>query len=426
MTVQAPYTLPSAQNITRVVLENGVVVLVYENDSAQSIYLTGSLHAGSIYQTPAEWGLASMVATALMHGTQHRDFDTVHSHLEDIGADLGLSGGTHRVVFTGKALAEDLPVVIEVLADCLKHPTFPQEHFQRAQGERMTAINYFQHDTRWRAMRAFDERLYPPSHPYHYDTMGTMETVGALTQEHLRRFYERCYGPRDMKIVITGAVNAQEAVEIVRAHLGDWQNPNQPAVATLPDITPPGVTQRADTPLPGKSQADIVIGTLGPSRFAPDFQAAKLVNSVLGQFGMMGRIGEIVREREGLAYYAISHLEGGSGPGPWLIGAGVDPSNVDRTIDLCIREIRRLTTEPVSADDLADNQDYYTGHLPLQLESNQGVASTLHTMEIYALGLDYLLHYRDIIHSLTVDDLLAAAQHYLNPDALVISVAGAS
>ncbi len=174
----------------------------------------------------------------------------------------------------------------------------------------------------------------------------------------------------------------------------------------------------------GKTQSDIVLGSLGPSRYAEDYQSASIANSILGQFGMMGRIGKIVREELGLAYYAYSRIEGGHGPGPWNVAAGVNPANVDLAIDRIQHELRRLVREPVSEDDLADNKSYYTGHLPLQLENNEGIASVILNMESYGLGLDYVQNYRDMIYRLTKEGLLAAAKRYLNPDALVIAVAG--
>jgi zinc protease len=104
--------------------------------------------------------------------------------------------------------------------------------------------------------------------------------------------------------------------------------------------------------------------------------------------------------------------------------AGVNPANVDLAVERITDELRRLTTEPVSDSDLSDNQAYHVGHLPLQLESNEGLASTILNMEMYGLGLDYLLTYRDRIYGLNKEDLLRAAKRYLNPDALVIGVAG--
>ncbi len=104
--------------------------------------------------------------------------------------------------------------------------------------------------------------------------------------------------------------------------------------------------------------------------------------------------------------------------------AGVNPANVARALDSIVAEIRRITTEPVSAEDLADNQAHFTGSLPLQLESNEGVAGAILRMEYFDLGLDYLRNYADLINRLTANDLLAAARRYLNPDAYALGVAG--
>jgi len=317
-----------------------------------------------------------------------------------------------------------LPILIETLADTLREPVFPLEQVERLRGERITWLNYQAQDTRWQASRVLRETLYPAHHPFHYSSRGTLDTLPALTVDDLHAFHAKHYGPRGMIIAVVGAVDTARVVNYMREHLGDWRNDAQPTRPTLPEITQPATMQRVHTTVPGKTQADIAIGTLGPSRYAADYRAGVLANSILGQFGMMGRIGDVVREREGMAYYAYSSLEGGYGPGAWHVSAGVSPENIDRTITLIQDEIRRIVTEPVSVEDLADNQSYFTGRLPLQLESSEGVASTLHTIESYDLGLDYLLRYRDEISTLTSADLLKAAQRYLNPDALVISVAG--
>ena len=416
--------LPGPSTITRVTLENGVTVLVYETDAAQSVVISGSLRVGSTVESTAQNGLSSMTAGALMRGTERRDFNAIHTELEDIGADISLSSGVHRTSFYGKALAEDLSTLVDVFADVVRHPTFPDSHVERLRGELITGLQYRSQDTRYRANRAFHETLYPATHPYHYSVRGSIETVSKLAVADLRSFHKQHYTSQGMIIVVVGAVTAAKALDIVRQNLSDWNGGNASEPSTLPDVPRLTQTQKSFVPLPGKTQSDIVMGLPGPSRFASDYHAANLANSILGQFGMMGRIGESVREKLGLAYYAYSQIEGGLGQAPWSVSAGVNPANVELAIERINDELRRLTTEPVSDTDLADNQSYFVGHLPLQLESNEGIAGTLHNMELYGLGLDYLLTYRDRICSLSKEDLLAAARHYLNPDALVIGVAG--
>lgn len=418
------HNLPGPDTITRVTFDNGITVLVYENFAAQSVVMMGSLRVGSTSEDPAQNGLAALTINALLRGTQTRDFAALASALEDIGADLSYGVGGLRSPFFGKALAEDLPVLVDVLADTLREPAFPPEQVERLRGEVLTGLQIRQQDTRYRAIRAFYETLYPAPHPLHYSPRGTPATVEALTLDAVRAFHARHIGPAGMMIVIVGAVTAADAVEIVRARLADWRNPDQPEPVVIPPHDPPTTTQRVFVPLAGKTQSDIVMGTIGPARSDPDWKAAQMVNSVFGQFGMMGRIGAIIREELGLAYYVYSQLEGGLARAPWSIAAGVNPANVELTIARITEQIERLVSEPVSDDELADNQSYFVGHLPLQLESNEGIAGTLHNIESFNLGLDYLVNYRATIDALTRDDLLAAARRYLNPNALVIAVAG--
>ncbi|MFQ3566039.1 MAG: pitrilysin family protein [Aggregatilineales bacterium] len=424
MMTAASSSLPGPHNITRAVLDNGVVVLVYENHAAQSVVISGAVRAGSELEPAERNGLAALTADALMRGTETRDFAQIHAALEDIGADLSISAGIHRTSFYGKALAEDLTTLVDVLADVLQRPTFPPAQVDRLRGEIITGLQYRSQDTRYRANRAFHEALYPTGHPYHYSVRGSIETVSALDAAQLAAFHQQYYGPRGAIIVVVGAVHTPEAVGIIEALLSGWRHDEQASPPVPPE--PPCLTERrlSQVTLPGKTQSDLVMGVAGPSRFAADYHAATLVNSVLGQFGMMGRIGAAVREQRGLAYYAYSQLDAGFGPGPWSISAGVNPANVALALECIEAELRRITSEPVSPEDLADNQSYYVGRLPLRLESNEGIASTLLQMEMYDLGLDYLLTYRDRIYSLTPDDLLVAAQHYLKLDALVIGIAG--
>ncbi|MDL1899905.1 insulinase family protein [Anaerolineae bacterium CFX9] len=417
-------SLPGAHNISRTVLENGVTVLIYENFAAQSVVIAGSVQAGSQWETPAQNGLAAMTANALMRGTQTRDFNAIAASLEDIGADLSISAGVHRASFYGKALAEDLNVLIELLADVLRQPTFPETQVERLRGETITSLKIRQQDTRYRASRAFHESLYPADHPYHYSVRGSIETVSALTPADLAAFHRRFYGPRGMILAIVGAVTQAQALAIVRAALADWQQPDQPPPQDLPAVPSVETARRSIVRLAGKTQSDIVMGLPGPSRLSPDFHAAQIANSVLGQFGMMGRIGASVREQAGLAYYAYSQLEAGMGPGPWSVAAGVNPANVENAIEKITQEIHRITQEPISEDDLSDNVSYFVGHLPLQLESNEGIASSILNMEMYDLGLDYLVTYRARLEALTREDILAAARRYLDPERLVIAIAG--
>jgi len=138
----------------------------------------------------------------------------------------------------------------------------------------------------------------------------------------------------------------------------------------------------------------------------------------------MGRLGDNIREEQGLAYYVYSELEAGLGQGSWSAIAGVNPENVERTVESICLEVRRLREEPVPAEELADSQLYLTGSMPLRLETNEGVARSLLDMERYCLGLDYLQRFPGLVNSVTVGDVREVAHKYLDPDVYALAVAG--
>ena len=206
--------------------------------------------------------------------------------------------------------------------------------------------------------------------------------------------------------------------------LGGWQNEAQEDAPALPEFKLPTKTVQKHHSIPGKSQSDIVMGSHGPKRNDSDYMPASLGNNILGQFGLMGRIGDVVREQSGLAYYAYSSVSAGVGPGEWYVSAGVNPSNVEKATTLITQELKRYVDEGISAEELADSQANYVGRLPLSLESNGGVAGSLLNIERYDLGLDYYRQYPDMVKAVTLDEIRETAQKYIDPERLVIATAG--
>lgn len=419
-------SLPGPESIARRVLPNGMIALARENYTSPTVTINGLVPAGSVAEPASQAGLASFTASLLTHGTERRSFAEINETVEGVGASIGVSGGQHASTFSAECLAEDVPLILDVLADVLQHPTFPADHVEKVRGQILTGIQERENDTRRMANLTFRELIYP-QHPYGRPMSGYRDTVQAITREDLAGFYRQRFHPEGGIVVLVGAMEPQTALDHLEAALGSWRGTHDTDDGRQPSLAPvsePTSVRRKDVVMAGKSQADIVLGCIGLERRNPDFYAANLANTVLGRFGLMGRLGENVREKQGLAYYAYSALEAGMGRGPWMAIAGVNPRNVDRAIVSILEEIERLRREPVPPDELTDVKGYITGSLPLRLETNGGVASTLLDMEWYGLGLDYLQRYADLINSVTAEQIMAVAQKYLNPEAYVLAVAG--
>ena len=416
-------SIPGPDDITRTQLDNGIIVMGRANLYSHSVVISGYLPAGGIFDPDDRLGLADFTAAALLRGSEKRGFYEIYDALESAGASLGIGGGVNTISFSGRALAEDLPLLLELLSEALRGPTFPSEHVEQLRMQLLTGLAIRAQDTGAMAGLTFDQIVYA-GHPYSRPEDGYPETVGAISRTDLQAFHRRHYGPRGMLVAVVGAVDPGRAAELVAQSLGGWQNPDQPEVPPLPSVRRLDEVVTRHVTIAGKSQSDLVLGAAGPSRRNPDYLAAALGNSVLGQFGMMGRIGEVVREVAGLAYYARSSLSGGIGPGPWYISAGVDPENVEKVIDLVRGEIARFVNEPISEAELNDSQEQFVGSLPLSLESNAGVAAALVNLERFNLGMDFFSRYPDLVRNIRPADVLQISRRYLDPERLGIAIAG--
>lgn len=416
-------SLPSPEDVYKTTLSNGITILVRSNFNSPSVNMGGYLPAGAIFESKEKLGLADFVSSMLMRGTQTRTFDAIYNELESTGASMGFDSGVHNINFGGRALVEDLPLLLKLLSESLIAPTFPVDEMERLRAQMLTGLALRAQDTSDMADLVFEQLLYG-DHPYGRPTDGFVETIQSITRDDLESFHRLHLGPRGLVIAIVGAIQPKKAVEAVEQFLGGWQVPGQLESPPLPPLKPVRKSLKRHHAIAGKSQADLVVGMLGPNRKSPDYMAASLGNSVLGQFGMMGRIGDVVREKSGLAYYAYSSLHSGIGPGSWEVIAGVNPSNVKKALGLIEKELRRFVKSGVTKEELADSQANYVGRLPLSLESNGGMVSALLNIQRYDLGMDYYQRYEGLVRSVTRENVVEVARKYIDPERLVIATAG--
>ncbi len=413
------------ETIHRVRTANDITILVRPNPSAPVAMLEGCLRAGSVDESAEQAGLASFTASLLSRGSAKYDFDSYNEAVESVGASVSVGGGTHISSFGSESLVEDFPLMVEILADTLQRPTFPPEHIERVRGQWLVRLQEREQSTRSVSYRRFNEMIFG-DHPYGLPTSGYIETIQELSRDDVAAFHQAYYRPNQAIIVVSGDVEPEAVVALLESHFGSWRTGAEPPppADTIPPVAGANGIQRKSFDMPGKVQSDVVIGCLAIARSHPDYFAVQVANNILGQFGMMGRLGETVRERQGLAYYSYSALDADIGIGPWVAFAGVNPQNVNQAADSILHEFERLGNEPVSDEELSDSIANMTGTLPLRLETNDGVASILLNMEWYDLGLDYLQTYQERIRAITKEDVQRVAADYLRTDSYTQVTAG--
>jgi zinc protease len=417
------HALPGPDDITRQELDNGITVLARSNFNSPTLSIKGYVHTGSLLDPDDKLGLSYLTASGLMNGTNHHDFQSLYNEIESVGANLNFSAGTLTTSFSAHCLKEDLDLILRLISDSLCSPTFPEKEFNRQKNQMLTALAIRAQNTSAMAALLFDQIIYA-GHPYERPEEGFPETIQAITRDDILQFFKRTFAPKGMAVAIVGAVDPTKAVNAVEDVLGSWHNPNQKPLPEIPTLNPRQESFRKALSIPGKSQADIVMGTLAPERLSPDYLPLRIGNNILGEFGMMGRLGKRVREDAGLAYYVYSSLSSSLGPGAWEMVAGVNPQNINQVVELIIEGVKEFVSKPVSEEELTDSKSYFLGRMPLMLESNSGVAVSLLNMEHFQLGLDYFIKYPDQIQAITAEDILRISRKYLNPNALAIAIAG--
>ena len=418
-------TLPiTPESVKRIVLDNGMTVLLKDNPNNPSVTLRGRLRAGGLYDTDKTSGLAHFAVASLQRGTRKRTFQKLNDELDRLGMSFGIGAGMETIGFHGKSLVEDFDKLLDLAVDVLLHPTFPKAEVEKLRHEIVTDLHEADEDTQHVAYREFRKMCYPASHPYHRLSDGTAETVKKLTVAQFADFHARYFRPDVATIVVVGDLRTDEALAKIEKALGNWKAKGKPAEHTIPDVPALKKVAEKRSHLQGKTQADVVIGYPGLRRSNPDFYAVNLGDLIFGRLGLMGRLGANVRDKQGMAYYVYSSVEANIGAGPWAVHAGVNPKNVDRAIEGIVTEIKRMCSEPVTQDELDEAKDFVTGSLALRLETNEGVAATLGDIELFGLGLDYLQRYPGIIRSITAEQILAATRKYSQIENYALSVAG--
>lgn len=410
-------------NPVRHVLDNGLIVVAQENHTTPAISLLAAVRAGGFDDPPGREGTAALVARVLDRGTATRTAAEIADALDNRGASLSVSASRHQLALSATCLAEDFSAVLEIAADTLRAPAFPDADVTTRRAEILTTIRQEDDDPASVAVNRFMQELYG-SHAYSRRVRGTAHSVSAIDRADLVRFHEARCLPSAAVVAVAGSLPAPQMVDMVAAALGGWHSAQAAGVAAVPDLPGPAARQVTQIAMPEKSQSDVAYGFVGIRRQDPRFMAASVMNNALGQYALGGRLGDSIRERQGMAYYVFSSLDAGVGPGPLLIRAGVAAENVERTIASIDTELSAIAAEGFTKKEIAESQQYLVGSLPRQLETNAGIAGFLLYAEQFGLGLDYDRRMPELVRAVTYDAAMDAARALLAPHRATVVVAG--
>ena len=407
----------------RAVLDNGAVVIAKQSQTTPAVTIQAAFAAGTIFDPPDQPGLAHFVSRTIDRGTATRSADVIADALDRRGVSLSTSVNRHVQWLTCTCLVDDLEAVLELLADIVMRPVFPEQEVRTRRGEIETLIRQDADNPAVAAVEGLLADLYGSGHGYGRPPRGTVGSVEAIDRAALQRFHAARFAPAALSLVMVGDIEPVRAIDAAGAVFGPWRA-SAPAPVQLEEG--PRVSDRRVRVIPmmNKSQADIAYGFTSIRRSDSGYYAYWLMNNILGQYSIGGRLGDRIRERQGMAYYVFSALDANLIPGPLTIRAGVSPANVDRAIASIDEELTRMAADGPTDSEMAESKQYLIGSMPRTLETNTGIATFLQTAEFFGLGLDYDVRVPDLLMAVTRDEVHDAARRTLVPANATVVIAG--
>jgi zinc protease len=403
-------------------LQNGAVLIAKESRTTPAVTIHVAFEAGIVFDPPSRPGVAHLVSRLLDRGTTSRNAEQIADELDMRGVSLGVNVNRHVISLVCNCLAEDFEAVLALVGDVAMNPTFPEDELATRRAEAITFIRQDEDSPANMAMEGLLRLLYP-AHPYGTRPRGSAESVEQISRADLLEFHSERFAPGTLAVVMVGDVESSRAIAAATRVFGSWKKPTPPVVP-LPPAPSSSARQRLVLPMMNKAQADVAYGFVTILRSDPAYHAFNLMNNILGQYSLGGRLGDSIRERQGMAYYCFSSLDANVVRGPLTIRAGVNPANVDRAIASIDEEIARMAADGPTDKEVGESKQYLIGSMPRMLETNQGIANFLQTAEFFKLGLDYDLRLPGYLQAVNRDAVHEAARRVLDPSKASVVVAG--
>jgi zinc protease len=388
-----------------------------------AVNISATFRAGSMFDPRDQPGLAYLTGRVIDRGTATRTAAVLADELDDRGVSLRVATNRLALTVSCTCLSEDFEDILAIIVDVARNPTFPEEEIEKRRSEALTVLRQNEDNPAARAVEGVLELLYSENHAYGRPSKGTPAGVEHISRADLVAFHGRRIRPGALSLAIVGDISAEHALDRAHAALDEWRTAPPEHFVLAPPPLSAGRQERLIA-MPGKSQSDIAYGFTSVRRLDPRYDAYWMMNNILGQFGLGGRLADNIRERHGMAYYAYSTLDPAPVEAPLLIRAGVDPANVERALAAIDHEVKTLGLAGPTATELAESRAYLIGSIPRMLETNQSIAAFLQMCEDYGLGLDFDQQLPGLLSAVTLDQVRAAAAEVLDPARAAIAIAG--
>jgi len=431
ITVLKPQGLPAAagefappeevSKVKKIVLDSGIRVLLKRIPYTSTVSLQAYFLGGVRLEDETEAGLSHLTAQMLLKGTEKRSGLEIARALETRGGEIIASSGNNTFYFSARVLKEDFPLGIEILADCIKNSTFPEEELEKVRERTLIGLRAQKDDAMAAGLRFFRENFFKVS-PYRKDSLGREETVAGFTRQDLISFYSRYAHPANVVLAIFGDIDLSRAEKVVRENFADFEGEGTLSLPRIPSEPPLTQNKRVQT-TSEKEEAVVFIGFPGMAfEMRNDRYAMDVLDAVISGINYPGGWLHNELRGRGLVYVVHAYNFVGLEPGYFGIYALTQPEAVDEVVRVVDEAIERIKTQDVALEELRRAKTICVTNFVMEHQRAQDMARVAALNELYGLGYDFGDAYTKGISEVEPEDIRRVAQKYLTRRLVAITL----
>jgi zinc protease len=395
-------------------LPNGLQVVVVERHVLPLITLRLVVKSGAECDPPNLPGTAALVNGLLTEGTARRTSRQIAEAIDSAGGVVENDVDWDSSYLSLSVLTDSTDLAFDLVSDMVAHPAFAPAEIERGKKQTISGLQVAQDDASYVADMAIQKLLFSGT-PYGHPEDGTVDSAGRIAASDLREFHRRYYQPANSILAVVGDITTDDAVALAARYFSGWQKGTESTVAPSGAPTLPDESQVVAIDKPDAVQTEIRVGGLGVPHDSPDYLALSIANEILGG-PSENRLFKALRTRQGLTYGASSDLICRRHMGAWVAKTFTRTPETVKSAHVTLEQVQTLQDRGINRGELETAQSYLVGHLALEFETSDNVASKVLDLIEDGLPLDYWSQYPAKVQALTTDQVDAAAQHYLAQD----------
>jgi predicted Zn-dependent peptidase len=419
-------TLAPAQTLhlpphEKVVLKNGLTVLLLKKRGVPLVNISAIVKAGAAADPAGQEGLATTTAGLLRKGTKKRNAQQFAADLDYIGGEFEAEAGPDFTTINVEFQTKDLARGLDLFADVLLHPTFPQEEAEKFLAQGLDGVKAAKDDPQSVMMSYYSGYLYG-THPYGHPAGGDEVSLTRIRREAVTKFYETNYAPGNTILAVAGEFNAAEMTAKLAEELGAWES-RAVKSAAIPGALPSKGKRLLLVDKADASQTYFTIGNTGIAANDPDRVAIRVVNTIFGG-RFTSELNEALRVESGYTYGAQSFFDQRKVPGPFVIFSFTKNETTTPAIDLALQVLAKLHKDGVTQGQLKSAKSYIKGQFPPNIETSRQLARTIATHEFYGLGDDEVNELEARLDTVTPETARQVIQKHFPAENLVFVLIG--